>query len=344
VRVLLLGTGIQPIPPTGYGGVERTLAEYAAALRAAGHDPVLIHQVRGRRSIDEYRFALALPRLLRDLEGDVLHASTPVVANRLAWMGRRYVFTSHSRHWFTVHGARQRWGFYLERRAVARSAATVALTEEIDARMRACLGSRLPTLHPVIPIGVDADRFAPDWSLRTGRRALGVGVVAPMKRWELAARALRGSGYRLRIAGPAPDAAYAQAVRSAGDAVELLGEVSEAQLAQEYAQSDLLVHPSSAEILSGTVLQALAAGLPVLGAAPVARLVPEGRVGWCSAPSASPGEVEELLRRRSGELAGDAGLRRRMGEAARAWAIEQFAWPSVVARHIALYEAVRRPG
>jgi glycosyltransferase involved in cell wall biosynthesis len=342
VRVLLLGTGIQPIPPTGYGGVERTLAEYSVALRAAGHEPVLIHKVRRRRSSDEYRFALALPRLLRGVEADILHASTPVVANRLAWMGRPYVFTSHSRHWFTLRGARQRWGFYLERRAVARSAATVALTEEIAARMRAGLGPRLPALHPVIPIGVDADRFRPEWGARTGRRALGVGVVAPVKRWELAARALRGSGVGLRIAGPQPDPSYARAVKSAGEDVTLLGEVSDAELAQEYAQSDFLVHPSSAEILSGTVLQALAAGLPVLGAAPVAPLVPEGRAGWCAGPSATPGEIEALLRRRSGELANDAGMRHRMGEAGRSWALEQFSWPSVVARHIALYEAVRR--
>lgn len=341
MRILLVGTGIQPIPPTGYGGVERTIAEYAAALRAAGHEPMVVNEVRHRRSSDEYRFALSLPRLLRGLEFDVAHASTPVVANRLSWLGRPYVYTSHSRHWFTLHGPTQRWGFFLERRAVARSQATVALTEEIDARMRERLGRRMPRRHPVIPIGVDAERFRPDWSARTGARALGVGVVAPVKRWELAARALRGSGLGLRIAGPTPDPAYARTVTSAGEGVALLGELSDAELAREYALADALVHPSSAEILSGAVLQGLAAGLPVLGAAPVASLVPEGRAGWCAAAERSPSEIEAMFRARGRELFDDAGLRRRMGEAAREWALARFAWPSVVAQHIALYEATR---
>lgn len=342
MRVLLLGTGIQPIPPTGYGGVERTIAEYAAALRAAGHEPILVHEVRRRRSSDEYRFALALPRLLRGVEADVAHASTPVVANRLSWLGRPYVYTSHSRHWFTVHGVTQRWGFYLERRAVARSRATIALTEEIDARMRARLGTRMPSRHPVIPIGVDAERFRPEWGARSGTRALGVGIVAPVKRWELASRALRGSGLTLRIVGPTPDPAYARSVIDAGEGVVILGELSDADLAREYALADVLVHPSSAEILSGAVLQGLSAALPVLGAAPVASLVPEGQAGWSAGPDQSPAEIEELFRVRARELASDAGLRRKLGEAARQWALARFAWPSVVAQHIALYEATRR--
>ncbi|HEV2449768.1 MAG TPA: glycosyltransferase family 4 protein, partial [Thermoplasmata archaeon] len=314
---------------------------YATALRAAGHEPILIHQVRRRRSSDEYRFALALPGLLRGVAADVAHASTPVVANRLAWLGHPYVYTSHSRHWFTLHGPTQRWGFFLERRAVARSQATVALTEEIDARMRGRLGPRMPQRHPVIPIGVDAERFRPDWSARSGTRALGVGIVTPVKRWELAARALRGSGLSLRIAGPLPDPVYARSVIGSGDGVVLLGELSDAALAEEYALADVLVHPSSAEILSGAVLQGLSAGLPVLGAAPVAPLVPEGRAGWCAGPGRSPSEIEELLRSRARELVGDAGMRRRMGDAAREWALARFSWPRVVAQHIALYEATR---
>ncbi|MCI4334865.1 MAG: glycosyltransferase family 4 protein [Thermoplasmata archaeon] len=341
MRIVLIGTGVEPIPPTGYGGVERTIAEYATALRAAGQEPVVVQQVRQGRSSDEYRFALQLPRLLEGLDAEVLHASTPVVANRLSWSGRPYVYTSHSRHWFTVAGISQRWGFLLERRAVAWSAATVALTDELSARMSSRLGRQLPARHPVIPIGVDAERFRPEWGARTGRRALGVGIVAPLKRWELAARALRGTGWELRIVGPVTDPAYARQVREAGDRVELMGEVTEEALQRAYAESDLLIHPSAAEILSGTVLQALAAGLPVLGAAPIGSLIAQGATGWTSPAGASEEQTVELLRSRSGELGSDAGLRRRMGEAARAQALDRFAWRSVVERHLALYREVR---
>ncbi|MCI4363863.1 MAG: glycosyltransferase family 4 protein [Thermoplasmata archaeon] len=337
MRILLVGTGVQPIPPTGYGGVERTLAEYARALEAAGEKPVLVHRVRRGRPSDEYRFALELPRLLRGVEADIVHASTPVVANRLRWLGRPYVFTSHSRHWFSLRGPTQRWGFFLERRAVAGSAATVALTPEIAGRIRGRLRQRAPAKVSVIPIGVDAERFRPEWSHRTGRRALGVGVVAPVKRWELAATALRGTGIALRIAGPTPDAAYARAVQAAGESVELLGEVDEARLAQEYADSDLLLHPSGAEMLSGTVLQGLAAALPILGAAPVRSLIDPGVTGWTSAVDALPELIVRELREHALALGRDESARRRMGEAARASALERFAWPAVVAQHLALY-------
>jgi glycosyltransferase involved in cell wall biosynthesis len=341
VRILLVGTGVQPIPPTGYGGVERTLAEYARALTAAGQEPVLVQRVRRGRPSDEYRFALELPRLLRGVDAEVVHASTPVVANRLRWMRRPYVYTSHSRHWFLLKGPTQRWGFFLERRAVAGSAATVALTEEIAARVRGRLRAKTPARMPVIPIGVDAERFRPDWGRRSGHRALGVGIVAPVKRWALAAAALRGTGIELRIAGPITDLAYAKEVRAAGDAVTLLGELEDSRLVEEYAQSDLLVHPSAAEILSGVVLQGLAAGLPVLGAAPVRPLVSEGSTGWTSGPDASPDAIVRELREHAVGLQQDDAARRRMGEAARASALERFAWPRVVEQHLALYRALR---
>jgi alpha-maltose-1-phosphate synthase len=340
VRILLVGTGIYPIPPTGYGGVERTIAELAQALRALGETVTILHRVRRQRSIDEYWFARELPRLLRTEEFDVLHASTPVVANRLALSGRPYVFTSHSRHWFGTRGLTQRFGFWLERRAVRRAAATIALTPEIEARIRSRLGAATPPRLTVIPIGVDAERFRADWGARDGGRALGVGVVAPVKRWELAARALRGTGLTLRIAGPTPQPEYARRVRDAGDRVELLGELPGAELEREYARSDLLVHPSAQEILSGAVLQAMSAELPVLGCAPVARLVEAGVTGWTTPPAASEEEIVTELRARATQLQGDAPLRRRAGEAARARVLAQYAWPAVALAHREVYRSI----
>jgi alpha-maltose-1-phosphate synthase len=337
VRVLLLGTGVLPIPPTGYGGVERTVAELERALRGAGADVEVLQRVRRGRSLDEYWFALELPRLLRAERYDVLHAATPVVANRLAGAGRPYVYTTHSRHWFLCRGARQRWGRWLERRAVARSSATVALTERLRERIRSELGPRAPGRLPVIPIGVDSDRFRPEWSARTGRRALGVGVVQRFKRWELAARALRGLPVEFALVGPITDRAYAEELRAVGPHVRLLGELDEPALLAQYAESDLLVHPSAVELLAGVVLQALSSGLPVLGAAPVAELLEPGRTGFATPPSASAEEIEAATRRHAEELLGDPALRRRMGEAAREAALRRFSWPVVARAHLELY-------
>jgi glycosyltransferase involved in cell wall biosynthesis len=342
VRILLIGGGVQPIPPTGYGAVERILADLQNALVAAGHEAEVVNQVRHRRMRDEYPFAWELPRLLKGRRYDVLHAHTPVVANRLAWGGYPYVYTSHSRHWFYRERWTHRWGYWLERRAVHGAKAVVALTPRLGQTMAANVRPPLPPVT-VIPFGVDSGRFAPDWTRRSGRNALGVGVVAPFKRWERAAEALRGLGVHLRIVGPNPSAEYAQAVRAAGDSVELLGEVPEADLVRLYAESDFLLHPSAVEVLSATVLEALAAGLPVLGGPAVEGVVEDGVTGW-SVPDADPAQFVAALRERSARLVADDGLRRSMGEKARATAQQRFTWSRVVEEHLKVYRSVAGTG
>jgi glycosyltransferase involved in cell wall biosynthesis len=339
VRVVLIGGGVQPIPPTGYGAVERILSDFQVALTVAGHSAVIVNRVRHRRMRDEYPFALELPRLLRNLEFDVLHANTPVVGNRLAGRALPFVYTSHSRHWFYREQLSHRWGYWLERRAVRRARAVVALTEPLARTMRAAVRSPPPLPITVIPFGVDSDRFAPDWSRRTGQRALGVGVVLPFKRWELAARALRGTGIHLRIAGPQPSPEYASTVRAAGDSVELLGEVDDPTLRGLYADSDFLIHPSAVEVLSATVLQALAAGLPVLGGGAVDGVVEDGRTG-AVVLDADPEQFVQGLRQHAVAWQRDDAARRTMGEAARAVARNRYSWPQVVSAHLDVYRQV----
>jgi len=346
VRVALVGGGVQPIPPTGYGAIERIVAELATALRAAGHEAVIVNRVRRGRMRDEYPFARELPRLLAAERFDVVHAHTPVVANRLAGRGYRYAYTSHSRHWFYRERLTHRWGYYLERRAVRRAGAVLALTPRLERTMRAVVRPPLPPIS-VVPFGVDADAFAPDWSRRSGTRALGVGVIAPFKRWDLAARALRGTGITLRLAGPIASAAYAQTVRSAGDGVELLGEVDDGRLRSLFAESDLLMHPSAVEVLSATVLEGLAAGLPVLGGPALDGVVEHGSTGYL-VPDGDPTAAVVAYRRYARELVGDPGRRRAMGERARAVARDRYAWPAIAEAHLAVYGtlgpgAPRRP-
>ncbi len=337
MRILLLGGGVQPIPPTGYGAVERIVAELRTALEAAGHEAVVVNRVRRRRTIDEYPFAWELPRLLRSERFDVLHAHTPVVANRLAGRGFPFVYTSHSRHWYYRERLSHRWGYWLERRAVRRAGAVIALTAPLARTMRSVVRPPLPPIS-VIPSGVDRERFRPRWELRNGRRALGVGVVTRFKRWDVAARSLVGTGATLTLVGPIVDPVYAAEVRSVGPHVELRGEVAPEELVRLYAESDFLLHPSEVEILSASVIEALASGLPVVGGASVEGVVEEGSTGW-----SVPGEGSALadgLRDHVRALLADPALRRSMGEAARRSAEERFAWDRIAARHVEVYRSL----
>jgi starch synthase len=338
VRILLIGGGVQPIPPTGYGAVERILADFQKALTEAGHDAQVVNRVRRRRMRDEYPFAWELPRLLRGRSYDILHANTPVVASRLALGSYPYVYTSHSRHWFYRERWTHRWGYWLERRAVRNARAVVALTPTLARTMASNVRPPLPPVS-VIPFGVDSSQFVPDWGRRTGRTALGVGVVLPFKRWERAAEALRGLGVTLRVVGPTPSPEYARLVRAAGDSVELLGEVPAAELHRIYAESDFLVHPSAVEVLSATVLEALAAALPVVGGPAVEGVVEEGVTGWAT-PDRDPAAFVSGLRAHASELVKNDPLRRAMGEAARASAERRFAWPRIVEEHLTVYRSV----
>ncbi len=340
VRIVLLGTGVQPIPPTGYGGIERSIAEFSEALRTAGHEPVIINAVRKGRMWDEYPFARALPRLLRNLHYEIIHASTPVVANRLAGMRTAFVYTSHSRHWFDRHGVRQYWGYFLEKRAVRKAAATVALTQRLARTIVSAVGRSVQSRIHVVPLGVDSDRFRPNWSERTGTVALGVGIVAPFKRWDLAVRATEKAGYTFRLAGPIPDATYAQRLRSMSSRDELLGELSGGQLREEYGRAAVQVHPSRVEILPGVVLQGLSAGLPVLGSEVVASTVDDGVTGFCAPPGADENSISLFLQQKLLLLAADPTLRRRVGEEGTRVARQRFAWPEVVRQHLKIYERV----
>jgi glycosyltransferase involved in cell wall biosynthesis len=341
VRILLIGGGVQPIPPTGYGAVERILSDFRDALEAAGQEAVVINRVRHRRMRDEIPFAWELPRILRSERYDVLHANTPVVANRLAFERLPFVYTSHSRHWYYRARLSHRWGYWLERRAVRKASAVVALTEPLARTMRAVVAPPLPPIS-VVPFGVNATRFRPAWEQRTGANVLGVGVVAPFKRWHLAARALHGTGATLSIAGPIVSSTYAEEVRRIGPHVRLLGEVPERELETLFAESDLLAHPSAVEVLSATVLEGLAAALPVIGGSGVEGVVEDGVTGW-HLDDSDPIPFVTAMGERFRTLLKDAPLRRRMGEAARSVAQERYGWSSIVARHLEIYRSLPRP-
>ncbi|HTW40303.1 MAG TPA: glycosyltransferase family 4 protein [Thermoplasmata archaeon] len=339
MRIVLVGSGVEPIPPVGYGGIERFIADLQSALRTAGHEAVVINQVRHRRMRDEYPFARALPRLLAESGTfDAVHANSPVVGNRLAARKIPYVYTTHSRHWYYRTQLSHQWGYWLERRAVRRAAAPVALTAPLAATMRAAVPNARAAIS-VIPFGVDATRFRPAPERRSGTVVLGVGVVARVKRWELAAAALKGTGLSFVLAGPVPDPAYGEEIRAAGDRVELLGELSDDALVDRFASSDLLLHPSAVELLSGAVVQGLSSGLPVVGGPAVAGAVDDGVTGWV-VPDTDPVAFVAGLRERAVSLARDADQRARMANAARSEAVRRFSWPAVVEGYLAVYRRV----
>ncbi|HEU4753608.1 MAG TPA: glycosyltransferase family 4 protein [Armatimonadota bacterium] len=105
--------------------------------------------------------------------------------------------------------------------------------------------------------------------------------------------------------------------------------------------ADLLVHPSRREGAPNVVLEAMVAGLPVVGvAAPgTAELVREGQEGLLA-----PIGDRDGLRARLEAVLADEGLRRRLGEAGRQRARTEFTEERSADRWLALLEEVKADG
>ena len=132
-----------------------------------------------------------------------------------------------------------------------------------------------------------------------------------------ALQALRGSDWRLLVAGDGPVRAEVEAALGAvpQDRVRLLGEVAAEALPALYAACDILVWPAIHEAYGMALLEAQAAGLPVVAGqgAGVAQLVLDGRTGRLT----EAGDAAAFAQAVAGLLAAP-GTRRAMAAAAQA--------------------------
>jgi glycosyltransferase involved in cell wall biosynthesis len=121
--------------------------------------------------------------------------------------------------------------------------------------------------------------------------------------------------------------------------VEFLGSLPRATIAEWYRRAAVLCLPSTYEGFPVTIVEAMAAGLPVVATrvAGVPEAVEEGRTGLLVPP-----EEDEALAAALEALLEDIDLRRRMGRAARTVFERRFTIDVVTAAHLALYEQITR--
>jgi len=192
----------------------------------------------------------------------------------------------------------------------------------------------------VNPYGVDLGRFA-RLSPQRGDgplRILFVGQVGLRKGvpWLLDAFARLDAPAELHLVGPIEPAFRPLLGRLPLERVHLRGPLRGEDLERAYAQADLFCLPSIEEGLAMVLLEAMAAGLPVLATTATGIAVVAGAQPYL-VPHGDADALADGLR----HLAADAGRRAAMAEAGRRAVAAGFTWGDYGRRAIALYRDIR---
>lgn len=219
--------------------------------------------------------------------------------------------------------------------SLRRAARVIALTPS-ETEYLVTLGVERERIR-VIPNGVDLAEFpAPrEGGGEDGHvTVLFAGRCYPdQKGLEVLLRAMalvRSEGLRLRIVGEdwGGHAVVSSLSRelNLGDRVTLVGRVDRPELLREFGRADVFVLPSLFDSFPVALLEAMAAGLPVLATrvGGVPDVVEDGRTGML----VPPGDAASLARALDA-LAADESLRRSMGRAGRERSAA-YAWDAIV--------------
>ena len=295
---------------------------------------------------------LGLPAALKGLSPDVIHLHEfRTVENFLALPILKRIPTVLSPHatlrYDTGRGlVKQAWDRLISPRVAPAIRAIVALTAQEQQEIEQVWQTFAPTIPPIhiIPNGVDLDTFThlPDSMPFRHKYGIGEGVVIlfmgrlhERKGVEVLVKAFQRAnlpGAWLVLAGP--DEGIGERLRViAGERVILTGFITGEERLQALSAADVFVLPAIGEGLSMAVLEALAAGRPVI-LSPGCNL-PEAETqgaGVIVPPDEIP--LTEALT----QLVNDPQRREAMSQRARRWAHETFAWPSIVQQLDRIYQ------
>lgn len=283
------------------------------------------------------------PSLLHLVGPAVIGAAVPLIANnlRLPLVASYHTdFGAYSRHYGLgfLQSAVNTWLRWIHNRCrvtLCPSTATLRDLRSFGFRRLRIWGR-----------GVDTERFHPRHRSKPWRQSVGlkpgeslllyVGRIAAEKRVDLLPEALRGlPNTRLVLVGDGPYRAELER-RCAGLPVHFTGYLRGQDLATAYASADTFVFPSDTDTFGQVIQEAMASGLPVVGARSggTLDLVRDRVTGRLFTPGVA-GDLRARLR----DLAADPTARIAMGLAGRS-AAEQRSWPSVMGELMGHYERV----
>lgn len=313
----------------------------------------------GKRAGHDYRWMRKLYNLLEELRPDIVHTRNlnALEAQFVAalWGAKGRVHGEHGRDVYDIDGTN--WKYNLMRKMARRVVHQyIAVSRDLENWLKRTIRVREERVNQIYN-GVDSGKFTP----RVGERprvgpegffdraefVIGsVGRMAAVKDYPTLIQAFirlcreseAGSGMRLVVVGDGPARAECQdLIDQAGLSSQAYFPGDRSDTADWFRAFDLFVLPSLGEGISNTILEAMAAGLPVIatevGGNP--ELVVEGETGRLFEPGDEVG-LANLLRsyaenRESTALAGSK---------ARARVEASFSWPKTIVAYQTIYESI----
>jgi len=237
-----------------------------------------------------------------------------------------------------VNASRTRVDLATQRAAYVFAHAVVANSRAAADRL---LAERVPSRRvTVIPNGLDLDLFKEHLARPALRKVVMVANLRAEKGHDVlidaAADVLRRfPDARFEIVGTGPELERLVArsrARNVAQAFEFLGHRED--VTARLMAADIFALPSRSEAFPNSVLEAMAAGLPIVasGVGGIPELVDSGRTGLL----VRPGDPKELADRLC-DLMADPARARRLGEAARSEASSRYSFDRMVAAFEGLY-------
>ena len=287
MRILLTADPYLPVPPVGYGGIERIVDALARRYRELGHSVGLVAQRDSRCAVDRLfpwpgvstlRNMLALWSAARSFKPDVLHSFSrlgylvPLVFNSLPKV------MSYQRH---TGGRQISWAAGLG----GASMRFTGCSEFICSMGRGSGGN-----WRAVPNFVEVDKIRFVQAVPESAPLLFLSRIESIKGPDLAIEIARASGRRIILAGNRAEGGREREfweTRIAGHlgkgGVEWVGEVNDSQKNRLLGEAAALIVPIQWDEPFGIVFaEALAAGTPVItcarGATP--EIIDPGRTGF----------------------------------------------------------------
>ncbi|CAN5486997.1 hypothetical protein BH11ARM2_BH11ARM2_07980 [soil metagenome] len=254
MRIALVGHGVMPIPPQGWGAVEILIWEYAQRLRERGIEVEIVN-VPHRVAVKEFA---RLRREGKKFDWIWCHneRAVPYLA-RAKWVhGARLVSTCHTP--MTDLHPTERFDHARPLRKAARAPYQLTLIEEAGLMFKT-LNLDAKIAH--LPNGVDTNGFRFDPGGGNGR-ALCLGAIQPRKRQRRLADLADAYGLPIDFAGPTKDDVAPE------DRIDgrpnYLGPWDRETVKDRLTEYSALVLWSASEVQALVVVEAMAAGLNVV--------------------------------------------------------------------------------